>query len=230
MFYSFEFSTYGYTNCHLEFKSYINHSSGGYTLHAGYCTTDPSDQSAVWIPVWNEIPSSSGKYPPISVNIPCGEQTLYIGFWVEGDPDYFNYWYIDDVNVTCVCCLEIVDIYLDYNAAGDKCNRVCVTMKNNCDHRIDDVELTMDFYITPPDCPCGGLGFLTKPDVIMPNDHYQYVWTGALAKDGHPNSEKTKCTSVKGCAYFDLEVTLSSADEGCSVTETRSGFVGLQLY
>lgn len=134
-----------------------------------------------------------------------------------------------DLILEC-CCFEIVDIYLDYTGGSDKCENVCVKIKNNCDYDINDIELTMDFYINPPNCPCGGLGFLTDPIEITPNVHYRYTWSGNLQAWPGPNSERTKCTKVKGFAYFDLVVTLSSLSEDCCVTETRSGFVGLQLY
>jgi len=124
------------------------------------------------------------------------------------------------------CCFEIVDIYLDYSGSGHtKCDRVNVKMKNNCGRDID-VTLTMDFYIDSLcDCPCDEHCILTEPPEIA-TDHYQSILYDTI-DDG---SELTLFTKVKGCAYFDLVVTLSAVGIDCCVTETRTGFVGLQLY
>jgi hypothetical protein len=95
VFYSYDFSTVGYSDCVLEFKSYINHYHGVglYSLHVGW-STDTID----WHQVWSIEPDDNYNYD-VSVPIPSGQDPLYIGFWVEGDPFYMNYWYIDDVKV-----------------------------------------------------------------------------------------------------------------------------------
>jgi hypothetical protein len=101
-FYSDVFSTPPSTVCSLNFKYYINHYEGtsDYSLHAGYCLSDPSIPGAIWLSPWIVFPSSSGQYT-VSVNIPSNQPIVYIGFWIEGNPWNFNYWYIDDVKVTC---------------------------------------------------------------------------------------------------------------------------------
>jgi hypothetical protein len=102
VFYSYAFSTVGYSNCRLEFLSYINHYQyiGLYSLHAGWST-----DASTWHPVWSEEPGTSQKFD-VSESIPGGQSTLYIGFWVEGDPFNFNYWYIDNVDIIEESCSE----------------------------------------------------------------------------------------------------------------------------
>jgi hypothetical protein len=102
VFYSDVFSTVGYSDCVLEFKSYINHYSGDedYSLNAGW-STDATN----WHPIWSVKPGSSQQFD-VSESIPGGQSSLYIGFWLEGDPWYINYWYIDDVKVIGEECSE----------------------------------------------------------------------------------------------------------------------------
>ncbi|KYK22805.1 hypothetical protein AYK24_08300 [Thermoplasmatales archaeon SG8-52-4] len=94
-FYSHSINTTEYQKYKLYFKSYINHYSGQdkYSLVAGYSTN-----LETWNSVWHVEPSSNDQYD-VSVTIEGGSETTYIGFWVIGNPYYFNYWYIDDIEL-----------------------------------------------------------------------------------------------------------------------------------
>ncbi|KYK31365.1 MAG: hypothetical protein AYK22_02480 [Thermoplasmatales archaeon SG8-52-3] len=94
-FYSIAFNTSNNQILKLQFLSYINHYSGQglYSLEAGY-----SFDTETWYTAWHEEPGSSGRYE-VDVPIEAGSETTYIGFWIRGNPSYFNYWYIDDVKL-----------------------------------------------------------------------------------------------------------------------------------
>jgi hypothetical protein len=79
----------------MEFKSYIDYWSGSglYALEAGYSTDGEK-----WYTLWHEEPEHHEKYE-INCNIEGGHETLYIGFWVTGDPYFFDNWYIDDISL-----------------------------------------------------------------------------------------------------------------------------------
>jgi hypothetical protein len=97
-FYSCAIDTSEYSDIHLRFKSYIHHSYGEgiYSLNAGY-----SFDKETWITTWHEKPNSSSIYN-IDLPIELGSNTTYIGFWFEGDSDYFYKWYIDNVKLEAV--------------------------------------------------------------------------------------------------------------------------------
>ena len=97
-FYSYPLDTSDYPICRLEFKSYINHYTGHglYALEAGY-----SFDAENWYTAWHEEPGSNGGYE-VDVPIEGGSETTYIGFWVKGNPYYFNYWYLDDIVVKAI--------------------------------------------------------------------------------------------------------------------------------
>jgi hypothetical protein len=96
----------------LSFLSYVNHFSGQglYQLEAGY-----SHDGETWHTAWSESPSSSGNYE-VGVPIEGGSETTYIGFWVKGNPYYFNYWHIDNVKVEEV---GLIGEYTDFACQGD---------------------------------------------------------------------------------------------------------------
>jgi hypothetical protein len=110
--YSYAINTSIYSSCRLEFKSYINHFSGSglYALEAGY-----SYDGETWYAVWHEEPESDKQF-----NVECafegGFETTYIGFWVTGNPYYFNYWYIDDISVSV---LDSVTEYSEFACKSD---------------------------------------------------------------------------------------------------------------
>jgi hypothetical protein len=103
--YSYAIDTSDYSGCIFEFKSYINHYQGQglYALEAGYST-----DKETWYTLWHEEPGSDKKYD-VRCNIEGGYETLYIGFWVKGDPYYFEYWFIDDVSI------KIMDLAIEYS-------------------------------------------------------------------------------------------------------------------
>jgi hypothetical protein len=111
-FYSAAIDTSGASGLQLSFLSYINHYSGSglYALEAGYSTDEEN-----WFAAWHEEPSGSQNYE-VSVPIDVSSETTYIGFWVKGDPYYFNYWYIDNVKVESV---GITTEYTDFMCQGD---------------------------------------------------------------------------------------------------------------
>ena len=105
--YSYAFDTSTYPGAVLEFKSYINHyyGQGLYTLKAAASTNN----GATWTEVWSYAPSASGQFD-VSVPIPAGSATTRIALYFEGDPWYFNYWYVDNVVVKAV---QMVPEYTD---------------------------------------------------------------------------------------------------------------------
>jgi len=109
--YSYAIDTSSYDTLILRFKTYINHYSGQglYALEAGY-----SYDIETWYAAWHEEPGSSGCYE-VDVPIEGGSETTYIGFWVKGNPYYFNYWYIDDVELAV---MSFNEEYSDYACQG----------------------------------------------------------------------------------------------------------------
>jgi hypothetical protein len=112
VFYSAVINTSEHQSLQLSFKTYINHLSGSglYALEAGY-----SHDGENWYATWHEEPSSSGKYD-IKCQIDGGHETTYIGFWVKGDPYYFYYWYIDNVELVVI---SLEEEYSDYACQGE---------------------------------------------------------------------------------------------------------------
>jgi len=110
-FYSAAIDTSDYQTLRLRFLSYINHFSGQglYTLEAGY-----SYDLDTWYAAWSDAPGSSGNYE-VDVPVAGGHDTTYIGFWVKGDPYYFNYWYIDNVELVATGYTEE---YSDFACQG----------------------------------------------------------------------------------------------------------------
>ena len=110
-FYTYALDTTSYPGLKLTFKSYVNHYSGQglYALLAGY-----SHDGVEWIESWHEEPGSSGQYT-VECDVAGGSATTYIGFWMEGDPWYMNYWYIDNVEVKAV---DLVSEYTDHMCQG----------------------------------------------------------------------------------------------------------------
>ncbi|KYK22803.1 hypothetical protein AYK24_08290 [Thermoplasmatales archaeon SG8-52-4] len=111
-FYSHSIDTSNYDFFNLKFKSYIDHYSGQglYSLEAGY-----SLDGETWYVVWHDEPWFSRKYD-IEVPIMGGFETLYIGFWLKGDPYYFNNWYIDDVELLL---MSVDEEYTDSDHIND---------------------------------------------------------------------------------------------------------------
>jgi hypothetical protein len=56
------------------------------------------DDGATWTECWSFAPSSSQQFD-VAVPIPGGSAHTRIALWVDGNPWYFNYWYIDNVLV-----------------------------------------------------------------------------------------------------------------------------------
>jgi hypothetical protein len=103
--YSYAIDASDYLALQLEFKSFIDHYQGQglYALEAGYSTDNET-----WITTWHEEPGHNEEYH-VRCDIEGGHETLYIGFWITGNPDYFNYWYIDDISV------KIMDLIIEYS-------------------------------------------------------------------------------------------------------------------
>jgi len=80
----------------LSYKMYVNHYSGQglYT----WCVGVSTDNGATWEKILEVEPGSSGQYPG-EVNIPGGNAQTKVAFWIEGNPYYFNYIYLDDIKV-----------------------------------------------------------------------------------------------------------------------------------
>jgi hypothetical protein len=95
----------------LKFKSYIDHYSGHgkYSLEAGYST-----DLETWHTVWHEEPNEDKNY---DIDVPINEtsETMYFGFWVKGNPYYFNNWYIDDIKLES---MGYIEEYSDYACQG----------------------------------------------------------------------------------------------------------------
>jgi hypothetical protein len=96
----------------LKFLTYVNHyyGQGLYSLEAGYST----DGGDTWFASWHEEPSSSGGYE-VDVPIEGGSDNLMIGFWVKGNPYYFNYWYLDNVELVA---MGFTEEYYDFACQG----------------------------------------------------------------------------------------------------------------
>jgi hypothetical protein len=111
VFYSAAIDTSAYSMLRLQFLSYINHYSGQglYTLEAGYST-----DGVTWYAAWSEEPGSTQGFE-VDVPISGGSETTYIGFWVKGDPYYFNYWYIDNVELVA---MGFTEEYADFACQG----------------------------------------------------------------------------------------------------------------
>ncbi|UCF49647.1 MAG: hypothetical protein JSU91_07830, partial [Thermoplasmatales archaeon] len=111
-FSSAAFDASEYQILRLKFLSFINHYSGQglYSLEAGYST----DGGNTWYAAWHEEPDSSGFYE-VDVPIEGGSDSLMIGFWVKGNPYYFNYWYIDNVEVVA---MGFTEEYYDFACQG----------------------------------------------------------------------------------------------------------------
>jgi hypothetical protein len=110
-FYTYALNATDYPFLNLKFKSFIDHwsVSGQYTLHAGY-----SHDLVTWNTVWSVSPTGNAQYD-VEVDIAGGSPTVYVGFWCMGDPYYFDYWYIDDVQVDT---FELVEEYTDSMCQG----------------------------------------------------------------------------------------------------------------
>jgi hypothetical protein len=111
VFYSAAIDTSDYQLLRLRFLTYINHYSGQglYSLEAGYST-----DGETWYAAWHEEPGSSGGYE-VDVPIEGGSETTYIGFWVKGNPYYFNYWYLDNVELVA---MGFTEEYNDFACQG----------------------------------------------------------------------------------------------------------------
>jgi hypothetical protein len=111
IFYSYAIEISEYNLLTLRFKSYIDHwlGQGYYALEAGY-----SIDGETWNAVWHEEPSSNKQYD-VDIPISGGFNTTYIGFWVKGDPNYFNNWYIDDVELIAI---DLEEEYYDHACQG----------------------------------------------------------------------------------------------------------------
>jgi hypothetical protein len=113
VFSSRTFDTSEYANLRMNFLLYVNHfyGSGLYTIEAGYS----HDGGETWIAGWVEAPSGSGSYE-VSVPIEGGSATTQIGIWVKGNPYYFNYLYMDNVEVVA---MGLEEEYDDFMCQGD---------------------------------------------------------------------------------------------------------------
>ena len=112
VFSSAAIDTSEYGSLTLNFLMNVNHYSGSglYAIEAGY-----SHDGENWYAAWHEEPSSDGSYE-VSVPIEGGSETTYIGFWVKGNPFYFNYIYMDNVEVVAMG-LEVE--WTDFMCQGD---------------------------------------------------------------------------------------------------------------
>lgn len=146
VFYSDDFSTEGYIDCVLEFKSYIKYFPGGagYSLNAGWST-----DATTWYPVWSVTPTTDTPYPLVSVSLPSTaehEPIIYIGFWVEGFNMWMNLWYIDDVKVTgeecsvesVIAAITAIWDYIDSFPDDDPIFHNDESKSNIEEHLIDD--------------------------------------------------------------------------------------------
>ncbi|KYK22804.1 hypothetical protein AYK24_08295 [Thermoplasmatales archaeon SG8-52-4] len=111
IFYSYAIDASEYSDLRLRFKTYIDHYSGEglYLIEAGYSTDCEN-----WYAAWSEAPGLSGAYK-VDVPIEGGSDTLYIGFWVKGNPYYFNYWYIDNIELVA---MDLEEEYYDHACQG----------------------------------------------------------------------------------------------------------------
>ena len=111
IFYSYAIDTSDYSRMRLRFKTYIHHYSGQglYSIEAGYST-----DCETWYAAWSEEPGSSRIYD-VDVPVNGDFDSIYIGFWVKGNPYYFNNWYIDDVELVSI---DFKEEYYDHACQG----------------------------------------------------------------------------------------------------------------
>jgi hypothetical protein len=111
VFYSMAIDTTAYSMLRLKFLSYIDHWSGQglYSLEAGYST-----DGETWYAAWHEEPGGNEEFV-VDVPIEGGSPTTYIGFWVKGNPYYFDYWYIDNVELVA---MGVIEEYYDFACQG----------------------------------------------------------------------------------------------------------------
>jgi len=77
----------------IEFKHYVNHFSGPYTLKV-----ETSPDGVSWSTVWDkENPSSGQEDVSFTTGDNVGSSTLYVSWTFEGNSYNINYWYIDDI-------------------------------------------------------------------------------------------------------------------------------------
>jgi len=90
------FSLAGQVGGVLTYKMYVNHYSGQglYSWNVGVST----DNGATWEKILTVEPGASGQFPG-EVSIPGGNAQTKVAFWIEGNPYYFNYIYLDDIMV-----------------------------------------------------------------------------------------------------------------------------------
>lgn len=149
-FYSAAFDASDYQALRLRFLSYINHFSGQglYSLEAGY-----SFDAETWYAAWHEEPGSTQGFE-VDVPIQGGSDTVYIGFWVKGDPYYFNYWYIDNVEVVATGYTEE---YSDYACQGpdlDPGDEATFILNDWTPARMDEMESGSEDYIVEATIEC----------------------------------------------------------------------------
>ncbi|UCF49327.1 MAG: hypothetical protein JSU91_06145 [Thermoplasmatales archaeon] len=111
VFYSYPIDISNYSNLRLQFKTYIDHHSGEglYALESGYSTDNET-----WHVAWHKEPSSDEK-SEVDILFQVESETIYIGFWVMGNPYYLDNWYIDDVQLKSI---SFVEEYSDFACQG----------------------------------------------------------------------------------------------------------------
>jgi hypothetical protein len=89
--------TTGLGSAQIDFKHYINHYGGPYTLKV-----ETSQDKVSWATVWEIVdPTSSGQEDvSIMTSDNVGGSTFYVSFTFEGNSYNINYWFIDNVVVT----------------------------------------------------------------------------------------------------------------------------------
>jgi len=123
--YTSAIDTSDYDAIEIEFKHYVNHWSGPYTLKV-----ETSPDGVSWSTVWEKVNPGSGQedvYFVTGDNV--GSDTLYVSWTFEGNSYNINYWYIDDIVINGfslsdpeyedVMCIDYIDpgeeVFLEFD-------------------------------------------------------------------------------------------------------------------
>jgi hypothetical protein len=96
--YTYPIDTTGLSSVNIEFKHYVNHFGGPYTLHV-----ETSTDGVNWNSIWSIVNPTSDIGPDtisITTNEGVGSSTFYVAFTYEGDSYNIDYWHIDDIFIS----------------------------------------------------------------------------------------------------------------------------------
>jgi len=115
--YAGPFDTSGYTSIELAFNQYYDAYATGVTVSAQTSTDGTTWSNTGWLIVGGIIDVGPNYVTEeISSSEGAGSSTLYIGFFVTGNSNQLNYWYIDDVLLHYSSNITEVEVYNETRA------------------------------------------------------------------------------------------------------------------